>query len=89
MYDGKGDLTACIRRVVRSAVADGSVEPDDALAAVVAVAAKMVGEVRDDAARRVYVELVIEMFPRAVEYVHCGGGEVGHAAFEAKGQTRQ
>jgi hypothetical protein len=70
------DLTTELLRAVRLAVADG-LEPDKALASVVAVAGIMVGEVRDAAARQMHEEHVLRMFPRAVSHashrIHHGG----------------
>jgi hypothetical protein len=72
----KRGLTTELLRAVRLAVADG-LEPDDALGAVIAVAAIMVGEVRDPAVRQMYEEHVLRMFPRAVSHashrIHHGG----------------
>jgi hypothetical protein len=63
----KRELTTELLRAVRLAVA-GGLEPDNALAAVVAVAAIMVGEVRNLAVRQMYEEHVLRMFPRAVSH---------------------
>lgn len=62
------DLTTDLLRTVRIAVIDG-LDPNDALAAVIAVAASMVGDVTDPAKRQAYEAHVLRTFPRAVSYV--------------------
>jgi hypothetical protein len=61
------DLTTELLRAVRVAVING-LEPNDALAAVIAVAGIMVGEVTDPAKRQAYEDHVLRMFPRAVSH---------------------
>jgi len=51
----------------KGAVING-LPPNDALAAVIAVAGIMVGEVTDPAKRQAYEEHVLRMFPRAVSH---------------------
>jgi hypothetical protein len=61
------DLTRDLLRAVRLAVIDG-LAPDDALAAVIAVAASMVGDITDPELRSRYEAHVLRMFPRAVSH---------------------
>jgi hypothetical protein len=67
----KADLTAEIKRAAVRAVVDG-LAPQDALAAVIAVVAWMVGGVPDPAKRQEHLDHVMAMLPRAVAYVSAG-----------------
>jgi hypothetical protein len=59
-------MAAYLMRAVRLAVAGGGLSPDEALAAVIAVAGAMVGEVRDPVRRSQWEEHVLRTFPLAV-----------------------
>lgn len=87
METGKQRVTRAVKGIIVAAVADGLIEPDDALAALVAVAATMVGQVQDVELRRVYVDHVLGMFPSAVAYA--AGDRSALVAHEAHAETLQ
>jgi hypothetical protein len=62
------DLTDEIKRTVVWAVMAG-LKPDDALVALIAVAAWMIGEVPKANDRKAHLDHVLAMLPRAVAYV--------------------
>jgi hypothetical protein len=60
-------LRANIRRLVNLAVADGAIEPHDAFATLMNVAATYVAQVKDPAVRAEFIKTIVSHFGHAVD----------------------
>jgi hypothetical protein len=85
---GTTKIKGAVRRLINEAVATGSIEPHEALAILMTVAAGYVAQVRDDGDRTTYVSHVTEHFGPIVEFLRTGD-ERTIAMAEAIGGTRQ
>lgn len=79
-------LIGALRATVNMHVAAGTVEPDEALGALMYVVAHFIGKVKDPEARRAHLQTVLDTLPAAVDFE--AGNQHALALCETEG-TRQ
>lgn len=71
--EGVKAVKAAIRLAINRGVANGDIQPEEALAAIMSVVVTMIAQVRDPAQRAEFVVTLVQALPQMVEVVHVSG----------------